>query len=227
MIPKIIWQTHELPYEDLPSFQKSIINTWKNLNPGWIHNYADANARAECVKNFDKKLYAAYLIVPKVNQADIWRYVVVYQNGGVYADMDSVCALPLDETITKNYNNQDLMCTEVNWGNHELDGEQFVNNSNFAAPKNSKILLLAIEDIKFGYRMILEGYVKSYRTIQKFLPWDAYSNAVIENKENVLFSFDCAIHSQEFKKSFHNYNVTFNNKTYNYLDLAKLQNWNI
>jgi len=226
MIPKIIWQTHELPYEELPDFQKSVINTWKNLNPSWEHRYVDSIARAEYVKNFDKKLYAAYLTVPKMSQADIWRYVVVYQNGGVYADMDSVCTVPLDEIITKSYDNQDLMCTEIKVID-DLGSRQVVNNSNFAAPKDSRILLLAIEDIKFGYRMVLEGYINSHMPPQKFLPWDAYSNAVIKNKKNISFDFDCAMHSKEFKESFHDYEVRFNSKTYNYLNLAKLQNWYI
>lgn len=226
MIPKIIWQTHELPYNQLPDFQKSVINTWKNLNPEWEHRYFDANSRSEYVKNFDRKLYAAYLTVPNVSQADIWRYIVVYQNGGVYADMDSVCKVPLDEIIEDNYVDQDLMCTEIKVIN-DLGSRQVVNNSNFAAPKNSKILLSAIEDIKFGYRMILEGYIEGSMPPQKLLPWDAYSNAVIKNKKSISFNFDCAMHSKEFKDSFHDYVVLYNKKTYNYLDLAKLQNWYI
>jgi mannosyltransferase OCH1-like enzyme len=102
MIPKIIWQTHENRYEDLEPFQKNIINTWKNLNPGWKHNYVDAEQRSRDVKEYDENLHTYYLASGKLHQSDIWRLVVTYNHGGFYADMDSICIETIEDSMDKN-----------------------------------------------------------------------------------------------------------------------------
>ena len=90
---KIIWQTHEWEHSDLPEHFRAATMAWKNLNPTWEYKYVSARERADQVKSFDYNLYKFYVLADKVTQADIWRYIVVYKHGGVYADMDSMLSL--------------------------------------------------------------------------------------------------------------------------------------
>jgi len=41
MIPKIVWQTHECKYEDLPEIYKDNAETWKF--DGWDYRYHSAS----------------------------------------------------------------------------------------------------------------------------------------------------------------------------------------
>lgn len=232
MIPKIIWQTHEWKYEDLPLNFRGTIKTWKNLNPEWEHRYVDAEQREKDIKEYNHILHRFYLLADKVTQADIWRYVITYTNGGVYADMDSVCFSPLDYIIENYYNNQDVMATPTfdlksykniftidknlnsnktsNWQEYKknLKNKMYVNNANFATIKNSKIMKIIIDNILDKYNKI--------KLVDVFDTWpedggaighirlnpETYSNVVIKNKEIVSFDFNVAIHAKEYKQNF-------------------------
>jgi mannosyltransferase OCH1-like enzyme len=93
--PKIIWQTHNYKKEDLPEHISNIGGTWKNLNPGWEYRYVDHIQRDEMVRAYPE-IYETYKTQAPTFQSDIWRFLVTYEYGGCYADMDSVCVKPLD-----------------------------------------------------------------------------------------------------------------------------------
>ena len=224
MIPKIIWQTYDTKYEDLPAFQKNIISTWQALNPGWEYNYADAEQRAKDVKNFDKYLYWLYSNVNKILQANIWRYMIVYQNGGFYADMDSVCITPLDEVINKYYNSEDMICTERGYQC------SVVNNSNFAAIKNSKILDLILKDTITESKLIIksmENYIDE-NTGKIIYSGYFFSNRVLEKNKSVCYPQDYFIHSKDLKDDFDlMYKIIYNGKEITYKDLFIEKNFTI
>ena len=142
MIPKIIWQTEEAEFENLLPFQKNVIGTWKNLNPGWEHRYADAKQREQDVQDYNNTLSKIYKISSGINKADIWRMVVTYTYGGVYADMDSICTMPLDDMLEKYYNGEDVISTSDGFQTHPGS----INCSNFAAIKNSKTMKSILDD---------------------------------------------------------------------------------
>jgi mannosyltransferase OCH1-like enzyme len=133
MIPKIIFQTHEYKYEELPEWFKQTSMSWRNLNPGWEYVYHNEEQRAYYVRTQNPELYETYKEVRKPHQADIWRYLIVKNEGGVYADMDSFCTVPMDYILGDLPNHIDLVSTRTEKRNH-------TNNANFAAIKNSKIL---------------------------------------------------------------------------------------
>ena len=149
MIPKIIWQTHEWEYEDLPINHKRSADTWKNLNPGWDYRYISSQERKNIVHSLDPYLHDLFFLeernsplysTGKIHQADIFRYLVTYEYGGVYADMDSVCRQPLDymlSLIDRPY--EVLMSKEKNSPN---------NNAMFAAVPKSSALENIIRKIK-------------------------------------------------------------------------------
>ena len=49
-IEKIIWQTYETSYDELPGYAKESINTWKHHNPDWDHGYMSGPDREEFFK---------------------------------------------------------------------------------------------------------------------------------------------------------------------------------
>jgi mannosyltransferase OCH1-like enzyme len=98
VIPFIIHQTWKS--KDMPTGMKNAINSWKKLNPDYSHQYYDDNDVTNYVRNFDcthfkfdnNKLQTAFnKIKSGAGKADIFRYLIMYNVGGVYADADTVC----------------------------------------------------------------------------------------------------------------------------------------
>jgi len=118
MIPKKIyrsWFTQNLPYKVEKEVKKL-----KKQNPNYEHIiYTDSQIDDYVNSNFDKDIKTAFNslkhIVPKV---DFWRYLIIFENGGVYLDIDSSINKPLDEIIKKE--NDAIITSESN------DYKQFV-----------------------------------------------------------------------------------------------------
>lgn len=221
MIPKIIWQTEESEFENLLPFQKNVIGTWKNLNPGWEHKYADANQREQDVKDYNDTLYKIYQISSGINRADMWRMVVTYTHGGVYADMDSVCTMPLDDMLEKYYNDEDMICSPKGFQTDSFA----VNNSNFAAVKNSQTLKIVLDNIILK----CEEMLKRKDLVSNIIPgvpvWHCFSNAAIENENIICSQSSYFNHSKDFKNDFDlNSETLYNGEIVNYLDIVKQSN---
>jgi mannosyltransferase OCH1-like enzyme len=101
MIPKIIWQTYEIPYDQLSDRIKKHTNSWITLNPEHEYKYFDASARqAFVLDNFGQEWHDLFVSLPLgVMRADIWRCMVVYVYGGVYSDIDTMCYAPINSWI--------------------------------------------------------------------------------------------------------------------------------
>lgn len=226
---KIIWQTHEWEYSDLPKNFLATSMTWKNLNPSWEYRYVSAAQRVIEVKKFDTVLYKFYLLSAPVTQADIWRYVAVYLNGGVYADMDSICITPLDYLIETKYQGEELMATPK-------DSKGDVNNANFMATEKSTVIKAVLETTKERYKN-MDYYPALVEAEDKDQFWNLlktyirtspehYSPVVLQYPEIVSFNFEAAIHDETFKKSFNlNYLVNYYGTYTHYFDLAKKHGW--
>jgi mannosyltransferase OCH1-like enzyme len=93
MIPKIIWQTYESEYKDLPPLALECANSWQEKNPDWEYRYVSGKEREEFVlNNFGQEwldIYNSYKA--NIVKSDLWRYMCLYINGGLYADLDILC----------------------------------------------------------------------------------------------------------------------------------------
>lgn len=228
MIPKIIWQTHEPQYLNLKDYQLNITYTWKNLNPDWEYCYVSSKEREEAVKKFDSFLYQCYMESNGVNQSDIWRLITIYENGGIYADMDSVCIMPLNDMILKNYNKEEMICTPQGYQTGVL--ELCPNNAIFAAVKNSTIIKSMLDKIILRYKQILCTLELNGENLSSLLPgdpcWDIFCSICIKNKNKILFNTDYVIHSGDYKTGFDpNMIITYNKQNINYLELCKKNDW--
>lgn len=99
MIPKKIFQTFET--KDVPFGMSKALISWQEKNPTWEYKFFDKQDRVDFItKNFDKDVLLAYkTLLPGAFKADLWRYCVLYIEGGVYVDADTICELPLDNWL--------------------------------------------------------------------------------------------------------------------------------
>lgn len=97
-IPKIIWQT--MKTNRVPLLMKDYIDSWIDKNPEYEYRFYDD----EDIKKFLKTNFPQYFegykkIKYGASKADLWRYLIIYKYGGVYADMDCECINPLREWV--------------------------------------------------------------------------------------------------------------------------------
>jgi len=82
------WHTKELP----PLMQQNYIELVIN-NPEFKHFLYDENECREFIKdNFDENVLNAYnSLIPCSYKSDLWRFCVLYINGGIYLDIKYKC----------------------------------------------------------------------------------------------------------------------------------------
>lgn len=185
--PKIIWQTHNYKKEWLPEHLRASASAWINLNPGWDYRYVNQVERDETVRKYPE-IYEVYKYEPPVLQTDIWRLIAVYEEGGCYADMDSLPIMPLDCMIEKIGGNLEVITVTEN-------GTLGGNYHNFIGKKNSPILKDVFDT--------LYDWIDADRPIDEIQPIRSFVKIVYspENNDRVSQKFEVA-HSDEFKKSF-------------------------
>jgi len=98
-IPKII---HQIWGGDkqLPEYFKMLSETWINSHPEWKYEFWDDNR----IDRFVQEHYPEYLemfrgFTYNMQRWDTIRYLILDKTGGVYADFDSECLLPLDKLM--------------------------------------------------------------------------------------------------------------------------------
>jgi len=108
-IPRTIWQTYKT--RDLPPAAKRCRESWLSLNPRWRHEfYDDTDIEAYVRSSWGKRMAAFHAALPLgVMKADLWRYLILCDKGGVYTDVDTVCLEPLDRWIDGSR----LRCADV------------------------------------------------------------------------------------------------------------------
>jgi len=97
LIPKIIWQTYKDPRGTLQPYMHEAINTWIMKNPGYEYRYMDDAQSAQFIKEeYGDEVHDLFVNLPVgVMRGDMWRYLVIYKYGGVYADLDTLCLQPI------------------------------------------------------------------------------------------------------------------------------------
>ena len=82
VIPLKIYQTWET--KDMPEKMRENVERLKSQNPDFEHHLFDAEDRSKFIQeNFEEDVLKAYdKIIPGAYKADLWRYCVLYINGG-------------------------------------------------------------------------------------------------------------------------------------------------
>ena len=119
-IPALIHQTDKIHRET------DITRTWIDVNPGYKYRLYDDKEAYDFVRDhFSQDIFQTYIEFPKpVLRADFFRYLVLYEYGGVYADTDTKCLKPVDDW-TDGRNDADIRLIvgvefdrHRNWGVH-------------------------------------------------------------------------------------------------------------
>lgn len=98
-VPPIIHQTFKTA--DVPPAMYSAVKTWIDRNPGFAYRFSDNHdCRNFIAQHFDSDVLRAYdKLKQGAYKADLWRYCKIYIEGGVYADIDTVCRAGLTGLI--------------------------------------------------------------------------------------------------------------------------------
>jgi mannosyltransferase OCH1-like enzyme len=97
LIPKNVFQTYKSRLVDKETFNK--INSFRINNPTFnFHFHDDIDMEKYMAQNWGhRKIFEIFKNIDfGAAKADIWRYCILYQFGGVYLDFDSSIAFPLE-----------------------------------------------------------------------------------------------------------------------------------
>lgn len=105
VIPLHIYQTWHT--KNIPPHMKKCVEQLKADNPEFTYHFYDDNDCRDFIKeNFSSDvLYAFDKLKPGAYKADLWRYCVLYINGGIYLDIKYGCkdGFKLIELTDKEY----------------------------------------------------------------------------------------------------------------------------
>jgi len=146
VIPLKIFQTWNT--KNLPPKMKENVERLKKQNPKFEHYLFDDNDCREFIKkHFDNEVLNAYdSLIPGAYKADLWRYCVLYINGGIYMDIKLNCinGFKLIELTERNHYVKDRV------------GILSIYNALMACQKGSPLLWKAI------YRIVMNVSKKYY-----------------------------------------------------------------
>lgn len=131
VIPLHIYQTwHE---DKLHSKMQECVNSLKEQNPEFEHHLYNVDMCRDFIKNnFDKDVVCAFdNLIPGAYKADLWRYCILYKNGGIYLDIKFKCDnnFKMIELTDKEYFVRDL----------ESSGGGVCNGFIVCKPNNEKL----------------------------------------------------------------------------------------
>ena len=134
-IPRVIYQTFKSAR--LPPGLEKAAQTWQDMNPDYSYElFDDAKMHTYVFEHFGEREWMALRSAPSgALKADLWRYLVIGREGGIYADVDSVCERPLGEWLD---NREGKLVAALN-GPPRFDLSQFA----FAAPPGHPVILRA------------------------------------------------------------------------------------
>tara|TARA_Y100000996_G_scaffold415277_1_gene409116 strand:- start:4143 stop:5747 length:1605 start_codon:yes stop_codon:yes gene_type:complete len=141
MIPKIIHQTWKT--NDLPNDFKKYSETWIHHHSEWKYKfYNDDDCDAFVAKHFPHLLEQYNGYQKKIQQIDFFRLLVVFAEGGLYADMDMECYKNIDELLL---NKTCVFCIEDTFSNTRANELKYkknfqIANCIFAAEPQNKFI---------------------------------------------------------------------------------------
>ena len=98
-VPRVIWQTNYSHRCTLPVYLNYLFNRLLSLD--FDHRYVSTEAREAYLRDHaPQEVYQAYCrLTDGAAQADLWRVVNLYQQGGVYMDIDATLVWPLHRLL--------------------------------------------------------------------------------------------------------------------------------
>jgi len=179
VIPLNIYQTWHT--KKLPEKMFKTVNLIKNLNPRFNYQLFDDNDCREFIKNnFELNVLHAFdSLIPGAYKADLWRYCVLYKNGGIYLDIKYK---PLN-------NFRFITMTEKEHWVLDVDKSGVYNALMICKPRN-EILLKAINKVVENVKKKYYGNSALEPTGPQLLAsfFNSEEKKIFDMKHKVLFS---------------------------------------
>lgn len=128
-VPLKIYQTWET--KDFPPGMRDSIQSIKDDNPEFEYFFFDDNDRHEYIRaNYPIDVLEAYdTLIPGAFRADLWRYCILYKEGGIYMDVKF-----------KSFNHEKLLAlTDKEYFATDVLGTGMVNGLMACFPGNDKM----------------------------------------------------------------------------------------
>lgn len=96
IIPTIVHMIWLVPgSQPLPVWSQ--VMSWKTLNPGWRVQVWNRSTAESIIQQHFPNVWSVWGQLKPVEQSDVFRYAIVWMEGGVYADIDVECLRPVQE----------------------------------------------------------------------------------------------------------------------------------
>jgi mannosyltransferase OCH1-like enzyme len=164
LIPRKIWQTWKTGPLAFEQRDSDAAKTWPAKNPSYRYEVLTDDNAIQYVEwhygphGFNRPdivdLYRELNIT--IIRADLLRYLVMYAEGGVYADIDVECLRPVHRFIPERYNEHDvdmIVGVEIDepaFGNHPILGSKCKSfcQWTFAAKPRLPVMMRLVENIQ-------------------------------------------------------------------------------
>ena len=172
MIPKVIYQTWRT--QNLHTKIQKMHNRMLLKNPEYKQIIFTDDQMSDFIKsNYDKDIFHYFERINNiVSKADFWRYLVLYQNGGVYLDIDSIIVGKLDDLIKEN---DDAVITAETNENNFVQWALIFDKKHPILENTIKNLIKNIDNNLYKNN-VLHFSVKPY--------WDAVNDAIAKSDKN-------------------------------------------
>lgn len=204
-IPKIVVQTYK-SYDILPECVKSVIEENKKNNPDYTFVFFDDSQLENYIKTHsNKKTYEAFKLINSncgACKADFFRYVIIYNQGGIYADVKTRFKTNLTEWIHKD---NTLRLSLWPWSKHKHLDKWFtstkpksdrreINQAFMVFPKKHPLLKKVIDNMvnriydvhKFGKKGITLDVTGPWVYTKSIAPFlDRYNIELMESGGNL------------------------------------------
>jgi len=94
-IAKNIHQTSKT--SNLTPKMRASVQSFKDFNPSWKHYFYNHTLMQVFVQEYYPSMYPLFSSLPVTFQADIFRYLVIYERGGLYTEIDTTCLRPIHD----------------------------------------------------------------------------------------------------------------------------------
>lgn len=80
------------------------MDSWKRHNPNYEYRFYNDTDIAAHVHKHHPELIPMFKRMTPIMRADLFRYLILYDVGGYYADIDVECAQPIDKWLERTHN---------------------------------------------------------------------------------------------------------------------------
>lgn len=222
-IPKIAhitWKTKDVVNSQSPLILNGLRNLI-DLNPDWNVTVYDDHDIDEYLKGvLNKRDYNLIKDLHIVEKSDLWRQFKLYNEGGLYMDIDRFCNIPLSEIISDDIKcvlptcldwdfSQDIILTEPN-NPIQLQTIELIMQRRYEGHKNVFFLgpqtyMNAVTKVLFGGMIHTNPGVEKFAEMRKYLEQISFIKTYREHPphDTVLYRSDDKLDWEKLKKDFY------------------------